>query len=358
VNGVARPRAALAGSLTHNEEGLHMAQQAQTPRGTRVHEVSVVIPVYRGEATLAPLVAELAALRETQLTPAGRNFRVAEVTLAWDNGPDDSDDVLRTLAAEYDWVRVIWLSRNFGQHAATVAGMSATGGEWIVTMDEDGQHDPADIGAMLDTAMAQRAPLVYASPTNKPPHNVLRNLASWLVKTVLLRLLVGGRPAPFHSFRLISGEHGRSVAAYVGRGVYLDVALGWVVGKSVTCPVRMRSEGREASNYGLKQLMSHVWRLIVSSGTRPLRLISALGFLTAAVGLVLAAMLIVSRATGETQVEGWTSAIVTNLVVGGVIMVSLGVIAEYVGAAASMSMGKPLYVVISDPDAPFDEAAE
>lgn len=334
-----------------------MTQPPSSAGPDRTHDISVVIPVYRGADTLPALVQELATFRDARRTPDGRLFRVVELVLAWDCGPDRSDVVIRELAAEHDWVRPVWLSRNFGQHAATVAGMTAAGGDWVVTMDEDGQHDPTDIGRMLDTAFETRSMLVYASPTNKPPHSPLRNLASWTVKTVFLRLLSGGPSVPFHSFRLVGGEQARSVAAYVGPGVYLDIALGWVVARAATCPVRMRDEGREASNYRTRQLLSHFWRLVLSSGTKPLRLISGLGFLTALGGLALAVWLIVERLTGATSVQGWTSAIVTELVVGGVVMVSLGVIAEYVGAATSMSMGKPLYVVVSDPGRVFVEQA-
>lgn len=325
------------------------------PSPPRVHEISIVVPVYRGATTLPTLAAELKKYREIRSTPAGRSFRVVELVLAWDAGPDDSDTVIRELVRTNDWIRVVWLSRNFGQHAATIAGMTSTGGEWIVTMDEDGQHDPAYIGAMLDTAFEERASLVYASPTNKPPHSPLRNLGSWAAKTLVLRALAGEPTVPFHSFRLIAGEPGRSVAAYAGPGVYLDVALSWVVASVAVCPVKMRSEGREASNYHVRALLSHFWRLVISSGTRPLRLISALGFVTAVLGLGLAVWLVAQRATGATDVQGWTSAVVIQLVLGGVVMVSLGVIAEYVGLAASMSMGKPLYVVVGDPARTFEE---
>ncbi|WP_242448178.1 glycosyltransferase [Cellulomonas sp. WB94] len=313
----------------------------------------MVIPVYRGAKTLPALVNELAEYLAGRTTPEGRRFAVVELVLAWDCGPDRSDLVIRELAAQHEWIRPVWLSRNFGQHAATVAGMTATDGDWIVTMDEDGQHDPRDIGRMLDRAFDQRATLVYASPINKPPHSLLRNIASWTVKTVFLRLLSPGPTVPFHSFRLVGGEQGRSVAAYMGPGVYLDVALGWVIARATTCPVHMRDEGRAASNYRTRQLLSHFWRLVLSSGTRPLRIVSGLGLLTAALGLVLAVWLVVERITGATSVQGWTSAIVAELVVGGVIMISLGVIAEYVGTAASMSMGKPLYVVVGDPYGTF-----
>lgn len=317
-------------------------------------EVSIVVPVYRGEVTLADVVTELEPLTRTTTTPDGRTFRVVEVVLVWDNGPDKSDDAIRRLAAEHAWVRPVWLSRNFGQHPATVAGIAATRGAWVVTMDEDGQHDPADIGRMLDVAYGSRSALVYASPVNKAPHAAFRNVASNLTKGVVLRWLTGPTAVPFHSFRLIFGEHARAVSAYCGPGVYLDVALGWVIGAVATCPVTLRTEGREAAGYNLRRLLSHFWRLVLSTGTRPLRVVSGLGVITAVLGLLLALFLIVQRIAGAVDVAGWTSTIVAVLLVGGIILLALGVIAEYVGMAAGMSMGKPLFVVTSDAFATLD----
>lgn len=351
-----------AGASARREEGRsrygarEMNPEREPTAGRGLVRISVVIPVYSGADTLADLVAEIAAYHEPQSTPDGRRYIVDEVALVWDRGPDLSDSVIRKLAATYDWVRPVWLSRNFGQHAATVAGMTATGGQWIVTMDEDGQHNPADIAKLLDTAYAERAQLVYAAPTNKAPHSVLRNVASHATKTVFLRLLSSGSEHRFHSFRLVAGEPGRSVAAYVGPGVYLDVALSWVVSDVASCPVTLRAEGRSASNYTTRRLFSHFWRLVISSGNRPLRLVSGLGVATTFLGLLFATYLVVLRLTGGTDVEGWTSAVVTTLLVGGVVMLSLGVIAEYVGVAAGMSMGKPMYVVVRDPEEAFEQA--
>jgi glycosyltransferase involved in cell wall biosynthesis len=320
--------------------------------------ISVVIPVYRGATTLPDLIEELARLRTTQQTPDGREFRVDEVLLVWDRGVEGSDRVVRLLSDGHDWVRSIWLSRNFGQHSATLAGMTSAGGEWIVTMDEDGQHDPAYIGAMIDTAYANRSQLVYASPTTAPPHGILRNTASRLTKWLFVRVLATGTPKAFHSYRLILGEAGRSVAAYTGPDVYLDVALSWVVADAVVCPVPMRSEGREATSYTFRRLASHFWRLVISSGTRPLRLVSFLGLFFATAGIVISAYTVVRRLLGDTTVQGWTSVFVALLVVGGAILFSLGIIAEYVAAATSMSMGKPVYVVVRDPAEVFGERGE
>jgi glycosyltransferase involved in cell wall biosynthesis len=315
---------------------------------SEVHTISVVIPVYRGERTLEGVVKELVPYTETQVTPQGHPYRIDEVVLVNDDGDDRSDEVIRALASEHSFVRPVWMSRNFGQHPATLAGISSTGSDWIVTMDEDGQHDPRFVPLMLDAAMTEQRALVYGTPVNKAPHGTMRNAGSRVAKWLFVKVLAEGDAAVFSSYRLILGEHGRSVAAYCGPGVYLDVALGWISGRAATCPVELRPEGDRPSGYSLRGLLSHFWRLVITSGTRPLRLASLLGLLMASAGFLLAIVLVIGRAVDWIHVEGWTSVIVAVLLGGGTILVSLGVIAEYVGVATKMAMGRPLYLVVSD----------
>ncbi|MFL6098447.1 MAG: glycosyltransferase [Actinomycetales bacterium] len=317
--------------------------------GALPHVVSVVVPVYRGERTLPGLCAEIGPLTEPFATPDGHQVRVGEVLLVFDNGPDRSAEVIRTLAAEHPFVRPVWLSRNFGQHAATLAGMSSSGGDWVVTLDEDGQHDPRDIARLLDVAMREQASVVYARPTNAPPHGRFRNLTSRAAKWVVDKLVGGQASASYHSYRLMLGEIARGVGAYAGAGVYLDVALGWIAGRVTTCPVEMREEGRRESGYTLRTLASHFWRMVLTSGTRLLRLVSVLGVVFGVLGLVIAVVLAVVRLTGSITVAGWTSVMVVVLVGTGAVLFSLGIVAEYLGVAVNMAMGKPLYLITSDP---------
>lgn len=313
------------------------------------HTIAVVIPVYRAEHTLTPVVEEILAYTEDAMTDDGHPYRVEEVVLVHDAGDDRSDEVMRKLERTYAPVRAVWMSRNYGQHPATLAGMTSTGADWIVTMDEDGQHDPSDIPRLLDTAMREQRPLVYATPANPPPHGRLRNAASRLAKWIFTRLLAEEDASRFSSFRLVLGEHGRSVAAYCGPGIYLDVALAWIAGKAATCPVVVRAEGDRRSGYSGRRLLSHFWRLVITSGTRPLRLASAVGLVMAVAGFLLALVLAIGRILDKITVDGWTSVIVVVLVSTGTILVTLGVIAEYVGVAAKTAMGRPLYLVTSDP---------
>lgn len=147
------------------------------------------------------------------------------------------------------------------------------------------------------------------------------------------------------------GEVGRSVAAYAGQGVYLDVALAWVASTPTTAPVTLRDEGGHVSGYNVRRLLSHFWRMVLTSGTRGLRMISLLGVVSAVLGFVLAVVLVILRLTRGSDVQGWTSMIVVTLVCSGAILFALGVVAEYVGVAVGMAMGRPPYLILSDPAA-------
>jgi undecaprenyl-phosphate 4-deoxy-4-formamido-L-arabinose transferase len=321
----------------------------------RVHSVSAVIPVYRGAATLERVVSELLPFRTETRTPGGRRFRLEEVILVHDNGPDDSDRVIRAIERAHPGVRAIWLSRNFGQHAATIAGMQSTTTEWIVTLDEDGQHDPADLPGFLDAAIDGRAGVVYAKPVNAAPHGAIRNAASRGAKRFMGVLLGSKGFREYQSYRLVRGDIGRRLAEFAASGVYLDVALGWVNDRVALAPVTLRAEGDRPSGYSTKTLFAHFWRMVLSSGTRGLRIVSVLGGVLALLGVALAIYIVVQRLTGHVDAQGWTSLAVITLLCSGALLVSLGIVAEYIGVTLNVAMGRPLYVVVDDPSAAFEE---
>ncbi len=330
--------------MNEPHESLH---PAAAPLG-----VSVVVPVYQGEHTLPGLLRELEPFVQGARTPAGRPFQVVEVLLVHDGARDDSAGVMSALAEAHAFVKPIWLSRNFGQHPATLAGLVSSTAEWVATLDEDGQHDPAHLGAMLDRALEAGAQLVYARPTNEAPHALWRNLAS-RAANALGALLVGERTVRgFSSFRLIQGEIGRSLAAYCGPGVFLDVALSWVVGTVAFCPVALRAEGARPSGYSLGKLLSHFWRLLLTAGTRPLRIIALLGSLSIVVSFGITGYVLWAKVAHQIPIQGWTSLIIAICLFSGLILFALGVIAEYLGMTLTMALGKPLYLVVSRPRKP------
>jgi glycosyltransferase involved in cell wall biosynthesis len=307
--------------------------------------VSVVIPVYQGEHSIKALVEELSVYFQSFNTKGGHAAVVSEVLLVHDCGPDRSDVSIAELAQRYAQVKPVWLTRNFGQHAATLAGMSSATGDWIVTMDEDGQHDPGDIGSLLDCALEQDLQVVFAAPANKPPHGFLRNVTSRLSKRIV-RLTMGQDAVEhFHSYRLVRGEIARSLAAYCGHGIYLDVGLLWVAGRIGRCPVIVRQEHGRPSGYNYSRLLAHFWTMVLTAGTRPLRLITLLGFFSVAVAALIGGYAWYQKIAGNVQVQGWASLVIVVSFFSGCILVSLGMIAEYLAVTMGIAMGKPLYVV-------------
>lgn len=322
------------------------------PGAPEVERLSIVVPVYQGERTLDLLLAEIAPLTMPQTTPRGRRFEVAEVVLVHDGAIDDSHVVMQSLAARYSFVTLIWLSRNFGQHPATLAGMAATSADWVATLDEDGQHNPANLGSLLDAALDTGAALVYAQAVNRPSHGFIRNTLSRLAKAVAVAIVGNRQMAHFNSFRLIRGDIARSLAAYCGHGVYLDVALSWIVERWTTGLVTLRPDRGRPSGYKLSSLLAHFGRLILTAGTRPLRLISVLGFLSILLGWFLSAVMVWARLRHRIPVQGYASLIVVICFFFGVVLFSLGIVAEYLAVALTTGMGRPLYVTITGPRRP------
>ncbi|NHQ59183.1 glycosyltransferase [Chlorobium sp. BLA1] len=316
---------------------------------THKHLVSLVIPVYAGKKTLPLLMEEILPLTFEQRSPNGNQYIICEVLLVHDCGPDASDRIIEELSAEYQFVRPVWLTRNFGQHAATLAGMASATGDWIATIDEDGQQAPGDIGLLLDRALAESQQVVYAQPIMPPPHGWLRNLLSRTAKGIAHKLLDSPNSGQFNSFRLIDGEIGRILAAYCGNGIYLDVALSWIAGRIGYCPVMLRHEMARPSGYSYMKLLAHFWHMIIALGTRPLRFITIMGLFSVAIAASLAGYVIFLKMFGDMPIQGWTSLIITIAFFSGCILTALGVIAEYLALSLTIAMGKPLYMVSTKP---------
>lgn len=307
--------------------------------------ISVVIPIFQGERTIKALVDEIAVYFNPSETATGHELVVSEVLLVHDCGPDRSDIILNQLSQHYPQVKPIWLTRNFGQHAATLAGMSSATGDWIVTMDEDGQHDPYNIPMLLDCALNNDLQLVYAKPANQPPHGFIRNFTSRLSKRII-RLLMGNDFVEyFHSYRLIRGDIARSLAAYCAQGIFLDIGLLWIAGRIGRCPINMRSEGNRKSSYTYGRLLAHFWNMLLALGTRPLRLITLLGLASVAIALFIGSYVLYEKVFGNVGVQGWASIVIVISFFSGCILISLGMIAEYLAVSMGISMGKPLYII-------------
>ena len=301
--------------------------------------LSVIVPVYRSAATLHELYGRLTATLEK----AGLGYRIIFVE---DRGGDESWAIIERLAASDERVKGVQLSRNFGQHAATLCGLSRAEGQWVVTLDDDLQHPPEHIPALLAKAREGHAVVygVYAERT----HSTWRNFTS-AVAHRLFTFAIPGLYDRFTSFRVIDRKIADAIGAFEGPFASVDGYLSWVTNDFATVPVEHAPRRHGRSGYSLSKLVSHSINLLVTFSDLPLRMASWLGVGACAAGGLWLAALGIAWLAGI-PVSGFAAAIATILLFGGAQFLVLATLGQYLARINHKSSRKPLYLVSSEVD--------
>lgn len=318
--------------------------------------LSLVTPVYSGEKYLADLIWQIQALRD-RWKDADLGIRISEAIFVLDAPIDDSTARLRELAAERPWLRPVELSRNYGQHSATVAGVLYSSGDWVVTLDEDLQHEPAGIETLLRTACEKGADVVYALPRAFVHGRSYRDRMSRLAKFLIAKLSGNRFIQSFNSFRLIRGDIARAASSICAQHTYFDVALTWFTQRICTVELEMSDERyitQKRSGYRFWTLVQHAKRLVLTSDFRILRITTAVSMLAFLAAVVYGAYIVYTHLFTESPIEvaGWTSLMLVVLAFGSVSVFILGLIVEFLHMGMLQLQGKPTFFVVnrsSDP---------
>lgn len=297
--------------------------------------LSVVVPVYRSQATLPELHRRLVAALES----LGVSF---EILLVEDCGGDGSWDVIQGLARADSRVKGIQLSRNFGQHAATICGFGHAEGEWIATLDDDLEQAPEKLPDLYRKAQ-EGYDLVYGVYPQRN-HKVWRNLTSELARWMFNKAIPSLNYA-YTSFRVIRGSLARELQRFDSPFPFVDGYLSWLTNRcaSVEVPHGVRAHG--SSNYTLKKLLIHTVNIFVTFSDLPLRLASWIGLSAFMMGMAWLAFILIRYFHGGISVSGFASTMAAILLFGGVQLLVLGIFGEYLGRMNFKSSRKPLYIV-------------
>lgn len=312
--------------------------------------LSTVTPVYRGEDYLRELVRELAAVRD-DLTQRDSPLQLLESIFADDGSVDGSAGVLRALQKEHAWVRVVTLSRNFGQHPATIAGVLHSAGDWIATLDEDLQHHPRDLVSLLLHAVTHGQDVVYACPVLGVHQSWYRDFGSRGFKALVGRLSGNPYVPLFSSFRMMRGSVARAAAAVAGHETYFDIALCWFTSRVGALPLRLQDQrfiDTGISGYHLHSLLRHARRMLASSQVRSLRFGGLLGLIAVTVSAVMLSVAILGKFLwpGTIAVRGWLSLFTVVLFFGGVTTLLIGFVLEHMTMLVLHAQGKPTFFVV------------
>ena len=313
--------------------------------------LSTVTPVYGAADYLDELVGELALLRN-ELAKSPDPLELAEAIFVDDDARDGSDAVLARLAEQHSWVKVVTLSRNFGQHPATVAGVLHSSGDWVATLDEDLQHPPAQLVPMLAAAVATGSDITYAQPVGGVHPGVFRDASSRLYKLLVSRLAGDTQMRQFNSFRMMRGSVARAAAAVSTHDTYFDVALSWFTTRTHAMPMQLTDPRRDASKgsgYSPRSLLTHARRMLVSSDVKLLRAGAAVGvaaLATSVLGSIVTLALWLAQRDLFAESRGWISLFLAVLFFGGLTALLAGIALEYISTLLRLAQGKPSFFVV------------
>ena len=309
--------------------------------------VSYVIPCYRSEKTLPVVVREI---DEKMKTLPGYTH---EIIMVCAGSPDNVWKVICDLSREKASRRGILFSKNFGQHAALMAGIRAAGGERIICLDDDGQTPASEADRLLE-ALDNGADVAYARYAHKQ-HSLFRNLGTMMNEEMAYRML--GKPKAlfvssyFAMRRFVADE----IIRYENSYPYLIGLVLRTTSNIVNVDVNHRARQTGSSGYTLSKLISLWMNGFTAFSVKPLRIATLVGTLSAIGGFLYGLYTIVKKFVRPDVPVGFSALMSAVVLFGGLILLMLGMVGEYVGRTYISANRAPQYVIrerTEDPDAP------
>ena len=299
-------------------------------------KLSFVIPCYRSQETISTVVDEI------ERTVAALGAYDYEIILVNDSSPDDTFSVISALAENDRHITAVDLAKNFGQHAALMCGMRRSSGEIVICLDDDGQTPADEVGKLLEK-IEEGYDVVYASYGHKQ-HSGFRNFGS-RVNAKMTEIMLGkprelSLTSYFAAKRFIIDEMLRYENCF-------PYVMGLVLRSTKNiCNVTVNHRARELgqSGYNLGKLLGLWMNGFTSFSIKPLRLATYFGALTAFAGFIYALVIIIRHFTVGLAPLGWSSTTALLLILGGIILLVLGLIGEYIGRIFMCVNDSPQYV--------------
>lgn len=300
--------------------------------------LSVVIPCYNEEEVIGETIKRLKTFcSELQ------NLEV-ELIFVDDGSRDRTRELLKAFAAEDNRVRIIGFARNFGHQIAVTAGIDAANGDAVVLIDADLQ-DPPEVVHQMVAKWREGFDVVYGTRTERLGESAFKLATARGFYRLLNKLSDVPIPLDTGDFRLMSRPVVDTLRAMPERDRFVRGMVSWVGFKQTALPYKRAERFAGESKYPLRKMLRFATDGILSFSTKPLQVSVALGMASAALALVGIAYALFLRVFTNIWVEGWTALMIAVLFIGGVQLISIGILGEYVGRIYKEVKSRPLYVV-------------
>ncbi|HLN52371.1 MAG TPA: glycosyltransferase [Lentimicrobium sp.] len=298
-------------------------------------DYSVVVPVYNSHESLRELYSQTAGT-------FGRIGKSFEVIFVDDASADRSWEVISKLQGEFpEKVVGIKLARNFGQHNATLCGLASSSSEYIITIDDDLQNPPEDIVKLIERMKETDADVVYGI-FSKKHHSMVHNMGSATLKGTSRRLFQ--TKGAGSSFRLIKSSMVKNLLNHRIDFIYLDELFNWYTSDIEFVTVQHNKRPYQQSNYTSRSLFSLLTNLVIYYTAIPLRLMVYGGIIASIISFVIGLVFIYRKLFQDVPL-GFTAMIVAVLFSTSIILLSLGVLGEYLSRIYNVQNRKPPYSI-------------
>lgn len=283
-----------------------------------MYELDIVIPVYNSQSIIADLIMRLNDWSDA----VGLKFRVVFVD---DGSADNSCEVIHSAEKKFDY-KLLQLVRNYGQHSATAVGLGYCNAPFVATIDDDLQHDPFELTNMIQHLKDTKSDLVFGS-FNQKQHSIIRNLGSAILKKIFQ--LQGIDYSGVTAFRLMKASVTKPFKQLQSPIVFIEEYLIKSAKKTSVCTVKHSQRKDGKSSYSNWKLFSFAVKIVLFHSSFPLKLTTRFGLFMSLTFFSIGAYYIYDKAINDVQL-GFTSIIVAIFFSTGILLMSIGVIGEYI----------------------------
>ncbi|MCI9250438.1 MAG: glycosyltransferase family 2 protein [Lachnospiraceae bacterium] len=300
-------------------------------------KLSFVIPCYGSEATVGIVTSEII---ETLRQRPEYDY---EIILVNDCSPDHVWERIKALAQDNPHIIGISLARNFGQHSALMAGYRACTGDLIISLDDDGQTPARELFTLVDK-MAEGWDVVYASYEHKM-HSAFRNFGTWMNERMTESLLGKPKGLKVTSYFVMERFIAEEITRYQNPYPYIEGLIFRATMRITNVPVTHHERMSGESGYTLTKLLSLWFNGFTAFSVKPLRIATICGTACAFLGFCYGLYVVIRKLVDSTIEMGWSSIIASIFFIGGLILVMLGLIGEYIGRIYISINNAPQYTV-------------
>lgn len=280
---------------------------------------SIIVPVYNSTLTLEDLVSRIKKVFKNKIK---QKF---EIILVDDGSSDNSWDLLKKLKRNNTELKIVKLMKNYGQHNAILCGLETATGDYLITIDDDLQNPPEEIPKLIKHIQKTEADCVIGKPIKKK-HSIFRNLGSYMVGMIYTIIFNKPKSLKMSSFRIITKQVADELLQIKTHNPAIDSMLLSITNNIQNVDVKHNAA---ESRYNLYKLIKLTIENVVSYSVFPLRFISIIGFCTSIISILIACYIVYQKITKDAYIIGWTSLIVVNLFFLGLVLLTMGVIGEY-----------------------------